>query len=30
MTRRDTNWLIARATATAGAASFLVLWLAAK
>lgn len=30
MTRRDTNWLIARATATAGAASFLAPWLAAS
>jgi hypothetical protein len=29
MTRRDANWLIARAAATAGAASFLAPWLAA-
>jgi hypothetical protein len=30
MTRRDANWLIARAAATAGAASFLAPWLAAN
>jgi hypothetical protein len=30
MTRRDANWLIARATATAGASSFLTPWLAAS
>ena len=30
MTRRDANWLIARATTAAGAASFLTPWLAAS
>ena len=30
MTRRDANWLIARASATAGAASFLTPWLKAS
>ena len=30
MTRRDANWLIARAAATAGAASFLTPWLKAS
>jgi hypothetical protein len=30
MTRRDAHWLILRATATAGAASFLAPWLAAN
>jgi hypothetical protein len=30
MTRRNANWLIARAAATAGAVSFLAPWLAAQ
>jgi hypothetical protein len=30
MTRRDVNWLITRAAATTGAATFLVPWLAAS
>jgi hypothetical protein len=30
MTRRDVNWLVVRAAATAGAADFLTPWLAAQ
>lgn len=30
MTRRDANWLMARAAATSGAAAFLTPWLAAQ